>query len=83
MLYVELNKRPELESEASSPTGIFFKEQTSTMLQKLTPKEEQIVRMRYGIDDGIECTLEEIGQRFSMSRQRVRQIRDQALRKLR
>ncbi len=58
-------------------------EQTSAMLQILTPREEQIVRMRYGIDDGIECTLEEVGQRFSVTPERIRQIQDKALRRLR
>ena len=64
-------------------SGIDLKEQTLAMLQTLTSKEEQIVRMRYGIDDGIECTLEEVGQQFSATPERVRQIQDQALRKLR
>ena len=63
--------------------GIDFKEQTSAMLQTLTPREEQIVRMRYGIDDGIECTLEEVGERFSATPERIRQIQEKALRKLR
>ncbi len=63
--------------------AIDLKKQTSAMLQTLTPREEQIVRMRYGIDDGIECTLEEVGQRFSETRERIRQIQDKALRKLR
>ena len=63
--------------------GINLKEQTSAMLQTLTPREGQILRMLYGIDDGIECTLEEVGQRFSVTREQIRQIQDKALRKLR
>ncbi len=70
-------------SPADLTIGIDLKEQTSAMLQTLTPREEQILRMRYGIDDGIECTLEEVGQRFSVTRERIRQIQDKALRKLR
>ena len=70
-------------SPADLTIGIDLKEQTSAMLHTLTPREEQILRMRYGIDDGIECTLEEVGQRFSVTRERIRQIQDKALRKLR
>ncbi len=70
-------------SPADLTIGIDLKEQTSAMLQTLTPREEQILRMRYGIDDGIECTLEEVGRRFSVTRERIRQIQDKALRKLR
>ncbi len=72
-----------LEQEANLMIGTDDKEQTSAMLRTLTPREEQIVRMRYGFDDGIECTLEEMGQRLSMTPERIRQIQDQALRKLR
>ena len=63
--------------------GIDLKEQPSAMLQTLTHREEQIVRMRYGIDDGIEYTLKEVGQRFSVTPERIRRIQDKALRKLR
>ena len=63
--------------------GIDLQEQTSAMLQTLTRREEQIVRMCYGIDDGIECTLEEVGERFSATPERIRQIQEKALRKLR
>ncbi len=60
-----------------------LREQASAVLQTLTPREEQVIRMRFGIDDGGGCTLEEVGQRFSVSRERIRQIEAQALRKLR
>jgi len=60
-----------------------LKEQTASVLQTLTPREEQIIRMRFGIEDGSECTLEEVGQTFSVSRERIRQIEVTALRKLR
>ncbi len=53
------------------------------LLQVLTLREAQILRMRFGIDDGIACTLEEVGQQFSVTRERIRQIQVKALRKLR
>ena len=59
------------------------KGQTSAMLQMLTAREEQIVRMIYGFDDGIESTLDEVGQRFSATPEQIRQIQHKALRKLR
>jgi len=52
-------------------------------LRTLTPREEQIIRMRFGIGDGWEKTLETVGQRFSVTRERIRQIEVEALRKLR
>ena len=58
-------------------------ERTSAVLLTLKPREEQVIRMRYGLDDGVGCTLEEVGQRFSVTRERIRQIEVQALRKLR
>jgi RNA polymerase primary sigma factor len=60
-----------------------LKEQTASVLQSLTPREEQVIRMRFGIGDGSEHTLEEVGQRFSVTRERIRQIEAKALRKLR
>ncbi|MEE8586182.1 MAG: RNA polymerase sigma factor RpoD, partial [Acidobacteriota bacterium] len=60
-----------------------LKEQTAAVLQTLTPREEQVIRMRFGIGDGSEHTLEEVGQRFSVTRERIRQIEAKALRKLR
>ena len=49
----------------------------------LTPREEQILRMRFGIDEKTDYTLEEVGQRFAVTRERIRQIEAKALRKLR
>ena len=60
-----------------------LKEQTAAVLETLTPREEQVIRMRFGIGDGSEHTLEEVGQRFSVTRERIRQIEAKALRKLR
>ncbi len=70
-------------SPADLAITLNLKEQTAAVLQTLTPRQEQILRMRFGIDDGRRCTLEEVGQRFSVTRERIRQIEVQALRKLR
>ena len=53
------------------------------MLKTLTPREERIIKMRFGLDDGSERTLEEVGQSFAVTRERIRQIEAKALRKLR
>ncbi len=63
--------------------NISMKDHTATVLETLTPREEQIIRMRFGIGAGNEHTLEEVGQRFSLTRERIRQIEAKALRKLR
>ena len=60
-----------------------LKDQTAALLQMLAPREEQIIRMRFGIGGRSECTLEVVGQSFSLTRERIRQIEAQALRKLR
>ena len=70
-------------SPADLAINLNLKEQTAAVLKTLTPREEQILRMRYGIDDGRRCTLGEVGQRFSVTRERIRQIQARALRKLR
>ncbi len=70
-------------SPAEAVININLKEQTAAVLQTLTPREEQVIRMRFGIGDGSEHTLEEVGQRFSVTRERIRQIEAKALRKLR
>lgn len=70
-------------SPAEAVININLKEQTASVLTTLTPREEQVIRMRFGIGDGSEHTLEEVGQRFSVTRERIRQIEAKALRKLR
>ena len=53
------------------------------MLKTLTPREETIIKMRFGLDDGSEHTLEEVGRVFAVTRERIRQIEAKVLRKLR
>ena len=60
-----------------------LKEQTSKVLRTLTPREEQVLKMRFGVGDGAEHTLEEVGRSFNVTRERIRQIESKALRKLR
>jgi RNA polymerase primary sigma factor len=60
-----------------------LKDQTGTVLKTLTPREEKVLKMRFGVDDGGEHTLEEVGQSFAVTRERIRQIESKALRKLR
>ena len=70
-------------SPAEMVTNMKFKEQTEAVLKTLTPREEKVVKMRFGLDDGSEHTLEEVGQSFAVTRERIRQIEAKALRKLR
>jgi RNA polymerase primary sigma factor len=60
-----------------------LEEQTRKVLATLTPREEQILRMRFGIGERTDYTLEEVGQRFAVTRERIRQIEAKVLRKLR
>ena len=60
-----------------------LKEQLINVLDTLTPREERVLRLRYGIDDGRPRTLEEVGKEFNVTRERIRQIEAKALRKLR
>ena len=55
----------------------------SQVLRTLTPREERVIKMRFGLEDGSEHTLEEVGQSFQVTRERIRQIEAKALRKLR
>ena len=68
-------------SEAASFT--LLKEQLMTVLGTLTPREEKVLRLRFGIEDGRTRTLEEVGKEFNVTRERIRQIEAKALRKLR
>jgi RNA polymerase primary sigma factor len=70
-------------SPSDAVINLNLKEQTASALKTLTPREEKIIRMRFGLDDGSEHTLEEVGQTFAVTRERIRQIEAKALRKLR
>src|SRR5262245_19539307 len=70
-------------SPSDAVINLNLKEQTASMLKTLTPREEKIIKMRFGLDDGSEHTLEEVGQTFAVTRERIRQIEAKALRKLR
>jgi RNA polymerase primary sigma factor len=60
-----------------------LKDQTQSVLKTLTPREEKVLKLRFGVGDGSEHTLEEVGQSFTVTRERIRQIESKALRKLR
>ncbi len=68
-------------AEAASHT--LLKEQLSNVLSTLTPREEKVLRLRFGLEDGRPRTLEEVGHEFEVTRERIRQIEAKALRKLR
>ena len=70
-------------SPADAVINLNLKEQTENVLQTLTPREERVIKMRFGVGDGSEHTLEEVGQNFAVTRERIRQIEAKALRKLR
>jgi RNA polymerase primary sigma factor len=70
-------------SPSDAVINLNLKEQTASVLKMLTPREEKIIKMRFGLDDGSEHTLEEVGQTFAVTRERIRQIEAKALRKLR
>ena len=70
-------------SPSEAVINLNLREQTAQVLKTLTPREEKIIKMRFGLDDGSEHTLEEVGQNFAVTRERIRQIEAKALRKLR
>jgi RNA polymerase primary sigma factor len=76
-----------VDKRASSPSeaviNLNLREQTAEVLKTLSPREEKIIKMRFGLQDGSEHTLEEVGQHFAVTRERIRQIEAKALRKLR
>ena len=75
------------DTKAAPPSDIaaqaMLREQLIQALHKLTPREEKVIRLRYGLDDGRLRTLEEVGKEFNVTRERIRQIEAKALRKLR
>ncbi|TCL35010.1 RNA polymerase RpoD-like sigma 70 subunit [Anaerospora hongkongensis] len=68
---------------AEAASFMLLKEQLEEVLETLTPREEKVLRLRFGLDDGRARTLEEVGQHFGVTRERIRQIEAKALRKLR
>ena len=70
-------------SPSEAVINLNLREQTAEVLKTLSPREEKIVKMRFGLQDGSEHTLEEVGQNFAVTRERIRQIEAKALRKLR
>ena len=70
-------------SPSDAVINLNLQEQTAQVLKTLTPREEKIIKMRFGLEDGSEHTLEEVGQNFAVTRERIRQIEAKALRKLR
>ena len=73
------------DSPAPSETASYsmLREQLCAVLRTLTPREEQVLKLRFGLEDGRQRTLEEVGKRFNITRERIRQIEAKALRKLR
>jgi RNA polymerase primary sigma factor len=70
-------------SPSEAVINLNLKEQTDNVLKTLTPREERVIKMRFGVGEGSEHTLEEVGQSFAVTRERIRQIEAKALRKLR
>ena len=68
---------------AEVATYIMLREQLIDVLDTLTPREQKVLRLRFGLDDGRARTLEEVGKEFDITRERIRQIEAKALRKLR
>ncbi|MEG2203817.1 MAG: RNA polymerase sigma factor RpoD [Oscillospiraceae bacterium] len=68
---------------ADAASHILLREQLSEVLHTLTPREEKVLRLRFGLEDGRSRTLEEVGKEFNVTRERIRQIEAKALRKLR
>ncbi len=70
-------------SPSDAVVKLTLNEMTEWVLNTLTPREERIIKMRFGLEDGSEHTLEEVGQIFGVTRERIRQIEAKALRRLR
>lgn len=68
---------------ADAASNTLLREQLSEVLKSLTPREEKVLRLRFGLEDGRSRTLEEVGKEFQVTRERIRQIEAKALRKLR
>ena len=78
--FVEDNDSP---AQSDSAYYSLLREQLCNILRTLTPREEQVIKLRFGLEDGRPRTLEEVGKQFKITRERIRQIEAKALRKLR
>ena len=78
--FVEDNESP---APSDSASYSLLREQLCNILHTLTPREEQVIKLRFGLEDGRPRTLEEVGKKFEITRERIRQIEAKALRKLR
>ena len=78
--FVEDNDSP---APSDSASYSLLREQVRNILHTLTPREEQVIKLRFGLEDGRQRTLEEVGKLFKITRERIRQIEAKALRKLR
>ena len=78
--FIEAQESP---APAEAASYELLREQLNEVLHTLTPREEQVLRLRFGLEDGRQRTLEEVGQQFNITRERIRQIEAKALRKLR
>jgi RNA polymerase primary sigma factor len=74
---------PKIMSPVDTASYELLKEQIGGVLDTLTPREQRVLRLRFGLYDGRSCTLEEVGKEFKVTRERIRQIEAKALRKLR
>ena len=82
-VYAEADVPAEVTVPAEAASQTLLKEQLADVLKTLTPREEKVLRLRFGIEDGHTRTLEEVGKEFNVTRERIRQIEAKALRKLR
>ena len=73
----------EVENPASQTADTLLREQIRSVLDTLPPREQEVLKMRFGLDDGYSLTLEEVGLYFNVTRERIRQIEAKALRRLR
>ena len=73
----------EVENPATQTAFTLLQEQLQTVLATLPPREQEVLKMRFGLDDGYSLTLEEVGLYFNVTRERIRQIEAKALRRLR
>ena len=80
---VDFNEDHDTPSPAALAESNMLKEKINEVLAMLTPRENEVIRRRYGLDDGKPKTLEEVGKEFNVTRERIRQIEAKALRKLR